>query len=319
MKTGIKAINRSLLFLAVLLLSACGPQDEEYGPEDGYVCLGDRQRERECDENEKATIDGIKAIIKSVNNFQKSDLEDHYFQRGEGKPDLYLFGENHTDAYAQTETLGAINFLAKNGGKIRLEGRDRQSPEFKGRTCALVLLGMVYLTEVYERLGRTYDPKERSDWVKQTRFWQTLDRTSLSYPLSQLNLVKLTCGYWDDKAALKNTLITRNSLVVRNQSLIETSKNNTPSPPGQVLVFLTGFSHTPLGEFLFIQKKNQGIAGFPVSLENYYVMVDAELRRPAAARRFLLQNDSSGTTRNIFDYLRVQGNFREMIHKSLIK
>lgn len=313
-----KKNNIALLLLPILLiLSACGPADHDAPSR--YICLNDRWEEKTCDANEKAAIDGINEIITAIKKYKKEDLEERFYQRGEGDDDLYIFGENHGKADSQKETLGAINYLAQFGGKINLEGRDRHSGELRGKSCALVLLGMVYLTSEYAKLGKKYDPKERSDWVKATGFWKMMTNTSPSYPLDELNLSKLTCGYWDDKWALKGAKITRHTLTTRNQSLVTSSKENFPMPAKQKLMFLTGFAHMPMGEFLFAQKKNRGIPGFPGTLEDYYVMVAAQLKLMPGVRRFHLREESAGTTKDIFDYLKIQGNFREMIHKSLIK
>lgn len=214
------------------------------------ICKDMNGQVRECTLKEEKMIDGIRAIISTIRHFDPSNISDRFHMREQKgikstRPVVFL-GEDHTKVIEQMENLGYLNFLAANGGGIvLLEGLDRAAKDTL--PCALRLLYHVYTSWEWEKLGRPYNPWQKFLWERNENLINLLWQTKDSYDISELNINKLACAFWDSEHWLKQP-ISHKSLKERNKSMVLAIKGHINSHIVLPVYIIAGYSHMPLWE-----------------------------------------------------------------------
>lgn len=311
---------RIFAFTICILLNACAPDGHE------YICTDSYDQRRACTKKEMAMIDGIRAIIGQIRHFDDGTINKNFEQAGDdlNVARVLFFGEEHTDIVSQIETLGAINALAQKGDKLLLEGADRKTKiEYN---CGYYLILVLYVNWQWEKLGQPYNVanvQAKTEWQKveklSRRFWDT----RFSYDISDLAISRLSCGFWDDELAIKETVaknqVTAETLQKRNESMTEAIKSALDSGAERVIVN-SGFRHMPYVDLFITRSINKEKKDkFPVELRRFYELVHKSRNKSLGGDPIKLDS-GSGTTEPIFRYLR-QNNipFRELIHRRLAR
>lgn len=302
-----------ILSLTLLLLAGCQPVPSS-GP---GICRGP-EGVRPCSPKEQAMIDGMRYIISQIRTFDPNYLNISFKGGGSDleKSRVLIFGEKHTEIISQIEVLGAMNALAEPGDMILLEGSDRKNKYFE--KCALWLIYHLYVNIQWERRGANYTVdalKSKEEWMKQEDFLGMLKSTRPSYDVSDLNLSKLTCGFWDDGSALADTYkhnITEMNFKKRNESMVLAMDEGLKHAARIFIV--TGYLHMPIGDFLYSRALNQNNPKFPQDLAEYYRILRKNGKKRAS---FVLEN-TAGTTEPIYNYL-IDNNIphRQLLHGKL--
>ena len=210
-----------------------------------------------------------------------------------------------------------MNALAQDGDFILLEGLDRKTKYM--RNCAIFLILGIYKNWQWERLGQKYSVdalKSKEKWLERENFERLLKNTIDSYDLSDLNLTKLTCGFWDDKNALADTFIndvTAKNFEQRNKSMVHAIDEALKT--ARRIFIITGFLHMPMGDYYRSHLLNSNNAQFPKNLRKYY---DALRKNSPSRGRFSLEV-TAGTTEDIYNYL-INNNipYSEFMHGKLV-
>jgi hypothetical protein len=270
-------------------------------------------------------IDGMNAIITQVRNFNSENLKTGFFQNGDSLEDarVLFFGEEHTEIIGQIESLGALNFLAKPTDMLLLEGQDKKIEI--SIDCALFLIFQLYVNWEWEKFGAFYDVanvKRKNEWVIRNRFNDLLASTHRSYDLSDLNLSKLRCGFWDDAQAIRDTIkdnrVTHGTMERRNKSMTGAISTNLKDNAGRVIVS-SGYRHMPITEYFVAQAQNQNNSHFPKELAQFYRQVK-EIRSSGQLYAAFKLDELSGSTLPIFEYFKGQSiPFREYLHRRLYR
>lgn len=307
---------RFFFLLYLFFLYACGPPLQHH-----YICVDDYKNQRVCTKEEIRMIDGLRAIISQVRNFNEKNIDDSFKQTGNELKDsrVIFFGEEHTDIVSQIETLGAINYLAKPHDTVLVEGGDKNTPI--ELNCGYYLLLSLFLNWQWEKLGRPYNVanvKEKNIWQKKIGLGQIFFNTRYSYDISDLTLAKLYCSYWDDEQSIKETIkhnnVTTQTLEKRNESMVSAMKSAFTR--GSKRVFISaGFRHMPFADIWITQRINKDQGKIVPSVpEDYYAFV----RSKRASKNHFRLDSGSGTTEIIFNYLKNHHiPFREYIHQRL--
>jgi len=266
-------------------------------------------------------IESLQGLIGQVRYFDEGTLSKSFEQVGYplAASRVLFFGEEHTDIVSQIETLGAINAIAKPGDTILLEGGDRATPI--ERHCGFYLLLSLYINWQWEKLGEPYSVgsvRKKMEWQKEQGFGRTFIDTKRSYNISDLNISRISCGFWDSDQAIKETFnkneVTKDTLLKRNTSMVEAIKMALARDTGRALV-ISGFMHLPTFDYLDTKRLNKEKSDFPESMQRYYELVREARNKPQSSFKM---DSSSGTTEPIFKYL-TENNipFREFIHRRL--
>jgi len=274
---------------------------------------------RPCAKEEQGMIDTMRSIISQIRNFETSSFNKSFAGHSSSLEEsrLLLFGEKHTEIISQIETLGAMNALSQEGDFVLLEGHDRKTKYM--RNCALLLILGVYINWQWERLGQRYSIdslKFKEKWRENKKFERLLRNTMDSYDISDLNLTKLTCGFWDDKRALADTFandVTAENFEERNKSMVQAM--DAALKQARRVFIITGFLHMPMGDYYRSQLLNANNTQFPKNLRKYY----EALRKNSPSRgRFSLEV-TAGTTEDIYNYLiNNKIPYSELMHGKLV-
>lgn len=306
-----------LAFFILFFISACGPR----GPEN--ICTDSFDQPRECSQKESSMIAGIQSIINQVRHFDAKSINENFDQAGAALSDAraLFFGEEHTDIVSQIETLGAINALARDGDMLLLEGADRSVPI--QINCGYYLILILYVNWQWEKLGQPYNVanvQAKTDWQKAQKLSKLFWDTRFSYDISDLNISKLHCAFWDSENAIKETVsknaVTQDTLKKRNESMVIGIRESLSKGNRRVII-VSGYRHMPNIDLAITESLNKNKkAQFPKDLGTYYELVRHAKTRPAAS---VIKLDSgSGTTEPIFKYLTENHiPFREFLHRRL--
>lgn len=266
-------------------------------------------------DHKQMMIDGMNAIITSVRHFNPEHLTTSFRVHTENmrspkrNPEVYFFGEKHTEIIGKIENLGAINYLAHPGDYVLLEGVDR-TMRLVYPNCGLYLVYGVYVQWIVEKRGKDYDPDKQKEWLEKQNLFDLLKETESHYDLSGLNIANVTCGFWDDGRALEDD-ITYASLKIRNISITK-AIHQRRSYNRQIFVE-AGYRHLPIGEYFQIYGMNEKSV-MPTDFSTYYAQVKQERRR-APNQRSMLIDDTAGSTRVIYNYLSTNDiPYAEFIH-----
>jgi hypothetical protein len=269
---------------------------------------------RACTKKEQAMIDGMQAIIRETANFEQEKISKSFVSGTEDSPQarVLFFAENHTDIIAQMEVLAAINAIAEEGDIMLLEGADR-SRGFNG-DCALELVFRIFENWQFAKLGQPYDPSGAAQLSETEQYSQMLITTKDSYDLRGLNITKLTCGYWDDEAALRGTFDYRN-LKTRNRSQGEAIRHRLKT--FKRVLINAGYHHMPTGDMLSTIQVNQGNLTIPTKLSDYYAFIKRQRRSRNSVS--ILLHPATGSTKVLYDLLKANNIlFREYIHGRIV-
>jgi hypothetical protein len=302
--------------IILLSLTRCQPFSEQ----SLGICNDKHGPIRPCTEAEQTLIAGMRNIISQIRNFDATKLSKSFkFHGGPlNKSRVLIFGEKHTEIISQIQTLAAINFLAREGDILLLEGSDRRQKHQKN--CLLFLIFQIYINWEWETLGQQYSVntvKEKEQWLKKTRLDKLFRNTLNSYSISDLNLNKLRCGFWDDRDALRDTfsanLVNAGNFEKRNESMVLAIENALAQAP-RVFV-IAGYLHMPIGDFFHNRLFNLNNTKFPDKLTKYY---DLMRRQPEQRKKFTLE-ETAGTTEPIYNYLKNNDiTFTELLHGKLV-
>jgi hypothetical protein len=273
---------------------------------------------RACTKSEQAMVDGMHSIISQIRNFDAENLSTAFISNGADltRARLLIFGEKHTEIISQIETLAALNFLAREGDYLLLEGSDKQRKYVYD--CALFLIFQIYVNWQWETQGKRYTIsaiKDKEGWRRRKKFNELLRNTHKSFHINDLNISKLMCGFWDDSRALADTFahgITADNFERRNRSKVEAI--NKALVNAERLFVITGFLHMPMGDYIHNRILNRNNPRFPNNFAGYYEL----LKEPKKRREFNLEL-TAGTTAPIYNYL-INNNilFNELIHARLL-
>lgn len=274
---------------------------------------------RPCTLREQAFIDVMRGIISQIRHFDTKSFDKSFAGDTNNieKSRVVLFGEKHTEIISQIETLGAMNALAQDGDFLLLEGSDRKNKYMNN--CAILLILGIYMNWQWESKGQSYSVsalKSKEKWRERMGFGKLLRRTIDSFDISDLNLRKLTCGFWDDQKALADTMVndvTTSNFEKRNESMVQAL--DIVLKKARRVFIITGYLHMPQGDYFRSRLLNLNNTEFPKNLAKYY----EALRKNSPLRgRFSLEV-TAGTTEMIYNYL-INNNipYSELMHGKLI-
>lgn len=297
-----------ILPIIALLLTACG------GPVFEKICE-DNGVKRNCTPEELSMIDGMHKIIKQVYDFDASSIEQDFIKVQKGQePSLLIFGENHIATIGKTQTLGAINHMAKKGAVLLLEGADR-SRTFGFDHCGMYMVYSIYTFWQYQKSHAGYDPDEVVKYIEKKRFFDLYLSTRASYDLSGLTIDDLKCQFWDHGPSLKES-INRTNIKRRNYSMVDSMSDNLNQ--GKQVIVNTGSLHTPLGDFL---KRNHEVAKdydeFEKEVDRYYAKskIDRKIHRQTS--RTDKDEYYYSSSKMIHEFLKGLPNHAQFIHKRM--
>lgn len=305
---------RIIALIIITLQSACQPVSNP-----GICRDSSKGPVRACTLKEQAFIDVMRGVISQIRHFDTSSFNKSFagYTNNTKKSRVFLFGEKHTEIISQIETLGAMNALAQEGDYLLLEGSDRKNKYM--HNCAILLILGIYMNWQWESKGQSYSVeglKSKEKWSERMGFGKLLRRTIDSFDISDLNLTKLTCGFWDDQKALADTLandVTTSNFEKRNESMVQAL--DIALKKARRVFIITGYLHMPSGDYFRSQLLNPNNAQFPKNLAKYY----EALRKNGRGRgRFSLEV-TAGTTEMIYNYL-INNNipYSELMHGKLI-
>lgn len=301
------------LVAGALMLASCAE------PELEALCQ-ERGETRPCTAKEKAMIDDMHFIIRTIHNYDLTDKSKTYWQSSgnSSQPKVIFYGEKHTEVLGQMLTLAALNAEARTGDVLLREGGDRNIPH--QHRCGLDLIFQVFVQMQWEKLGRPYDPEESYKWRREQRFDLLLDATKSSYKLNGLSLANISCGYWDDQNAIeeihKGSKSISRTLKPRNRAMTLAIKDGLDRY--KRVIISTGWAHMPSMDMFWTQKLNPKVTNFPTTFEDYYQLVKLEKKKPEDVRSLRLDDDA-GTTKVIYDFLKDQNiPYQERTHGKMI-
>lgn len=302
-----------ILGILALILSSCAE------PNLTHTCKDNHGEIRECTPEENDMIEDVHMIIREVRNYDRVKNDVTWFGRQSKKPPRVLFyGESHPEIIGRIETLGAINAALERNDVLLLEGDDWKMPHFQKR-CGINLIFNIYVQWQFQKLGRTY--LESFKWQKQHHFLHLFKTTLDSYDLTGLSINDVRCGYWDNRVAIDASLEDTNKisyyLPTRNASMVD-AIDKSLSLYDRVIIN-TGFAHMPIGDYNICQERNKkSKISFPKKRREFYRLVD-EQRKKHPAQRSIQLDDSDGTTKVIYDYLkRKKVPYQERIHGRML-
>lgn len=281
-------------------------------------------------DKELSMINGMNAIIESINKFDISAEEQNFYQEKIGdysKKPVYLFGEEHNDVISQKKNLAFINHLALKGGSILLEGDDKKE-SIPISSCGLYLVYKIYINEEWAKKNKIHNEYKKPLWLQNEKFFETLLSTIKIYDISKLNLSKLKCSYWDDEESLKKSINVQsleakehNSLFAeRNKSMTIAIKQEYNSDNLPIFV-IAGYLHLPLGEALMAIKKIKYLPKalkVPSNTEEYFNFIKTNLENFNDENMFI--SVLIGTTQVIHDFFKSEKiPYYQFINKSIIK